>query len=1169
MKINVLMVIGCLAAASLPAQEYRGAISGTVTDQQGAAEPRAKIIATETRTGAKSTAISEDSGAYTIPFLTPGEYTISAEAPGFKKYARKGLTLSMGTQPVIDIRLEVGTLSESVTVTADAPLIESANGSLGQVITTQEVEDFPLNGRMPLMLANLALGAIATIEPGPVRPFDNGTPGGGVMLGGAPAGNNEILLNGAPNAAFTRQLAYSPPQDAVEEVRVTSFASDAAFGHTSGGTVNQVTKGGTNSFRGAAYDFVQVSKLDANSFFTNRAGTPNPAYHYNQYGLAVGGPVIIPKVFNGKNRLFWFFAWEGLKDSDPATSPIETGNPVNFATVPTAAERKGDFSALLNVNNSYTIYDPATGVASGTHTSRMPFPNNIIPTSRLNPIALNYLQFYPLPNAPGRADGLQNYVVNAVDSDKYDNELGRLDFNLSDKNKLSYDFRHSNRNQNKNPYFPNIATGTFLYRTNQGSSLDDVITISPTVVVDIRANWTRYIETHASPSDGFDPATLGFPSYIGGNSQSPVIPFLTFNSCSVSAGSASNFQCLGSSGNGVTTFDTYQLFATVVKLRRNHSFKVGADIRDSIESAFTPGNSAGTYTFKSKWTSAMENSTAAPLGQEFASFLLGLPDSGSFDLNSHSTAGSKYYAFFVQDDWRIRSNLTINLGLRWEHETPTVERFNRATNGFDPTAVNPISAAAAAAYAKNPVPQIPVDQFPALGGLTFASPSHRNVYNSKSSIFSPRFGFAWVPRALGSKTVIRGGFGVFVNPNGINGTLALNQQGFSQTTQFVATNDTYRTPAGSLSNPFPNGFVQPAGSSKGAGTFLGQQIAFFNPQALDSYSLRYDFSIQHQLPGQMVLEVAYIGNHSVHQPITNTQLDSIPRRYLSTSPTRDDATINLLTGTVQNPFQGLLPNSAALNGAMVPLGQLLAPFPQYPLGSGTTNGILLQDNFGGSSYYHSLNVRLQKRFTHGLTLINNFIWNKAIDKTTYLNDTDPAPEKRISGYPLREVLAATYQLPIGRGKLIDFGTRLGNSLLGGWSVNGILTLQSGPVLGWGNLIYYGGPLNFSPHNPNGPTFDIAQFNTVTMQQLANNIRTFDTQFNNLRRDSSKNLDVSMLKSFPLGERRYLQVRFESFNTTNRVTFGSPNLTATTTAFGTVGSQANTPRRIQMGARLVW
>ncbi|MBS1858005.1 MAG: carboxypeptidase regulatory-like domain-containing protein [Acidobacteria bacterium] len=1176
MKAGFLAAILLAVSVPLFSQENRGTISGSVTDSTGAAIAKAKIIAKETNTGVETTVNSESSGAYTIPFLALGEYSISAESPGFKKFTQTGITLSAGMHPVVDIRLEVGAITESVEVHEDAPILETANPTVGQVITGEEVENFPVNGRTPMMLANLAMGVISTYEPGPVRPFDNGAPNS-ISIGGAPSARNEVLLNGAPNAGFSNQMAYSPPQDAVTEVRTNTFQMDASYGHTMGGTVNLITKSGTNSLHGVAYIFNQTSALDANSFFGNAKGVGRPSYHQNQYGVNGGGPIFLPKVFDGRNKVFWYFAWEGMRDSDPATSPLETGNPENFTTVPTPAERQGDFSSLLTVNqrnpadkNNYTIYDPTTGVMAGTLVSRTPFPGNIIPQNRLNPIALKYMQYYPQPNTPGQANGLQNFVTNAIDSDGYDNELGRLDINATPRNRFSIDARHNFRNQNKNDYFGNPATGNFLYRINQGFGLDYIGTITPTTVAEVRGNWTRYEEHHFSPADSVDPASLGFPSYINANAKFPMLPYVVVGSTSISAGARAGFEPMGYNGDGTNYSDSYQIFADVVKIRGNHTMKVGTDGRMYRWSAYTFGNPSGSYTFTGNWTNSPAVSNTTVFGQDMAAFLLGLPNSGSFDMNTQSTVQGKYLAFFVNDDWRIRPNLTINLGLRWEHDFPEVERYNRTLDGFAPTAVNSISAAAAAAYALHPVAQIPVSQFTALGGPTFASANNRNVYDTKSAIFSPRFGFAWTPRALGNKTVIRGGFGILVDPLQLP---APYQPGFSQQTQMTVTTDNYLTPAATLSNPFPNGFVLPAGSSKGASTNLGQQISIFNPSVLNPYTVRWQLSIQRQLPFNMVLEVAYIGSHAMHLPITR-QLDYIPRQFLSTSLARDTANNTLLSGTVTNPFKGLLPNTSSLNGSTVALRQLLIPFPQYPVPgtpAATSNGIVEAYTNSGASYFQSLNVRLQKRFTNGLTLMNNFIWNKLIDRLAFINDSDPLPEKRISSdsRPLRNVLASTYQLPIGRGRRLNLQNRVVDFLVGGWGISGILTLQSGPVLGWGNYIYYGGPINLNTHQPNGLAFDTTQFNTIAAQQLVDNIRYFDQQFNNLRRDATKQLDATFSKSFKLNEKRYFQFRVEAFNVTNRVTFGGPQTNPTNSAFGTISSQANTPRRIESGLRLVW
>ncbi len=912
MKSKLLAAL-VVTSAALFAQETRGTISGTVTDPQGSAIAQARIVATEIKTGTKANAVSADSGAYTIPFLAQGDYQVSADATGFKQAIRQGVTLDAGGHPVVDFRLELGAASESVTIVADTSMIESASASIGQTVTTEEVEDLPVNGRTPMMLANLAMGVISTFEPGPVRPFDNGAPTS-ISMGGAPAGTNESLLNGSPNAGFGNAMAYSPPQDAVTQVRANAFESDASYGHTGGGVVNLITKSGTNEIHGAIYEFNQTSYLDANGFFTNRSGNPRPPYHYNQYGAVVGGPVIIPKLYNGKNRMFWLFSYEGLKDSDPANSPLETGSPVNYATVPTAAERMGDLSALLKAGSIYQIYDPNTATQTGTTITRQQFPNNIIPTSRLNPVSQALLKYFPLPNAPGSSNGLGNYIVNAVDSDGYDNELGRLDYNVSDNQRISFDAHHNYRLQNKNNYFNNIATGNILYRINQGVGLDDVYTLNATTVLDIRGSWMRYTEIHASPNDGFDLTSIGLPASLNSQVELRQLPNINFNSTSVSNGGESTFQNLGYNGDGTNIYDAFQLFGTLSKIHGNHSLKVGADIREYRWSAYTAGTPSGTFSFTNgSWTNGPNTtSAAAPLGQDFAAFLLGLPNSGSATYNAQSTSQSKYMSFFIQDDWRARGDLTINLGLRFEHETPTTERYNRATNGFDPTAMNSASAPAAAAYAANPVlaPYIPANQFKALGGLTFPSSNNPYLYDTKSSIFSPRVGVAWTPRKLGTGTVIRAGFGIFVFPIEIIGNgettsaLTLNQQGFSQSTTYTSSSNSNLSPANTLSNPFPTGLLPPTGSSAGPSTFLGQAITVLNPSISNPYSIRWNFSIQRQLPGQVVLEVAYIGNHSVKLPV-NTQLNYIPRQYLSTSVVRDAADQAVITFLGSNCCQSL------------------------------------------------------------------------------------------------------------------------------------------------------------------------------------------------------------------------------------------------------------------------
>ena len=550
------------------------------------------------------------------------------------------------------------------------------------------------------------------------------------------------------------------------------------------------------------------------------------------------------------------------------------------------------------------------------------------------------------------------------------------------------------------------------------------------------------------------------------------------------------------------------------------------------------------------------------MGQDLAAFLLGLPTSGSFDINGLRTNTAKYLAVFVQDDWRVRSNLTLNLGLRFEHDFPNYERYDRGVNGFDSTTANPIAAAAQAAYALHP-DVIPASQFKVLGGPLFASASNRALFTPQSEMFSPRFGFAWTP--AGGKTVIRGGGGVFMFP--INNP-SYNQPGFSQSTSLVASLDNFVTPYATLANPFPDGFQQPTGSSLGLTTNLGKSLSYYNPGIRNPYSIRWELSVQRELTRNLVAEIAYIGNHAVHLTL-DRNMDALPRQYLSTSIVRDQAdqdTINYLSLLVANPFAGLIPGQS-LNSATVSRQTLLTPFPQF-------TGLTLQSTNAASSYFQSMDVRLEKRTSHGLSLLANFTYSKLIAEDTYKNATDLIPEKRVASddRPLRLIISGSYNLPFGAGKWGDLHSRLGNRIVGGWVLNGIYTNQTGaPLTFSSNIAFYGGDIQNNPHpsNLDKPIFDTTHFNTVSSQQASNNIATFGTRYGSLRQDGAANVDLSAIKNTSITEKVNFQLRFEAFNALNRPEFDPPNLSVTSTTFGKITTQPNLPRSIQMAARLVW
>ncbi len=1276
----VLLLCGILLLASLlPAQETRATISGAVLDPSGAALPNVKITVTEVRTGVKNSTTADAAGQYNVPFLPPGEYEVRAEAAGFRPLARKGLQLTSSAHPIIDLTMQVGGNTETVEVTAEAPIIETANASVGASITTKQIEDLPLNGRNPMIIAQLALGVIATGNPNvPVSPFANAA-ASGWSIGGTPSQTSEIMIDGAPNATWDNRLAYAPPQEAVQEVKVKAFDGDAAFGHTGGGTINKVMRTGTNTFHGSAYYFMQPSDLAANNFFNNRAGIPVPDSKFNQWGGTAGGPVLLPKLFNGRNKLFWFFAMERITGSQPNTK---------FVTVPTAAERLGDFSSLLALGSNYQIYNPYSATTSGSTVTRQPFrcdaagnplpvnttsaigagygtqantgtACNKLPAALLNPIAQAYLQFYPAPNVTGAANGFGNYGNSSTTDDDFWNELGRLDWNMSQRSRLSFNIRHTDYIQSKNDYFKNnaAALASILTRPNWGGTVDEVYTLNSSTVLNVRGNYTTMRETHPSPMAGFDPSSLGYPGYLASKSAFVQMPRVEFapasssNTCGSDTGQATSFECLGPAGADLLPSKSFSLFGDVNKQWRTHTLKFGVDARKYVLDAQTFGNSVGRFVFGSGWTQSASNGAPAPLGQDFAAFLLGLPTSGQYDVNTRGTYTAYYTALFLQDDWRIKRNLTLNLGLRWDHDTPYAEKIGRTVNGFAFGTANPLAAAAIARYNAataaalgTTVNGAPVPAFTVNGGVTY--PTDGRIYDIDSNLVSPRIGFAWSPSMLHDKTVVRGGFGLFVQPIALanlnpvgsySSQPILTQEGFSQTTTLSqATNfavSATQVPV-TLSNPFPNGIQSPSGSANGLLTFLGQNVDFFNPQMKNPYSERWTFGFQHAITPSLVAEIAYIGNHSLHMPVSVTQLNGIPRQFLSTLANRDAALITKLTSTVPNPFQGLIPSVSSFNGATISVRQVLSPYPEFPVADSTSfsSGVTMRNANIGSSNFHSLNARVEKRLTGGLQIVSTFSWSKLMERDSYLNNTDSAPEKRISPFdrPFRFVSAVNYDLPIGRGKLLNL-EGWADRLLGGWRVNGIYTFQSGAPLLWmngstnnpgdyglcsaataqgtntaiagraalkglcvdesGNLLApaIALPAGFKvdPRSVDTPAFNTAYFVTgatpssvsgLTAAQVAAiqgtgqfqfHLRTFPSTFGDLRQDGQNNVDASVLKKFAITESSYFQFRLEAFNLMNHVSFGAPNVAVTNASFGTITTQANRPRQIQIGFRFVF
>ncbi len=1165
------------------AQESRGTISGTVTDPTGAAIPGAQVTATEVNSGTVSKTTSNGAGQYVLPFLLPGDYSITIEKEGFKKIVRSGIALNSTAHLVIDMTLQLGSAQQTVIVTAAAPLLNTASASVGQTITTNEVASLPLNGRTPMMLSELAIGVLPTGQPSQVHPFDNNG-AAAWSIAGTPSQTSEILMDGAPDELWNYTLAYSPPQSTVKQVSVQAFDTDAAFGHTQAGVINQVLKSGGNNIHGSLYEYGQVSALDANSYFNNQAGKPIAVTHFNQYGLEASGPVWIPHVFDGRNKLFWMFAWEGLQDSQPNT---------NIATVPTTAERTGDFSALLPVGcpdgyqngnsaicangnpNPYQLYNPYSATDVNGKIVRTPIQNNVLANAGLqvNPIAANYLKYYPQSNTTGGPDGFQNFISSVPSIDDYNNFLGRLDFNIGAATHVFFDFRHNLRTQSKNNYFNDAATGESLNRSNWGSTLDAVHTFNASTVLDVRFNWTYFLQAEGEPSDGMSPSTLGFPSLLAQNSEHLQMPFIEFGSC----GSQTSYQCLGGSAYSRFPSNSYQLFAELMKTIGNHSLKFGVDARQYRLGAAAYKYASGRFQFKTNWVQQSSSSAPPTFGGDLASFLIGLPTGGEFDNNAINSFYTYYVAGFVQDNWRVNNNLTLNMGLRYDFNTPYYDKHGAVVNGFDTTTPSPIAAQAEAAYAANPIPQIPADQFKVNGGLTFPSSHDGAYYQGDSNWLSPRFGFAWTPSWLNDKTVVRGGFGMFVSqytianldPNGKwSSNPIVDNEGFSAKTSFVATNNNYVSPYATLSNPFPNGINKPTGSSLGLGTYLGQSISYLDPHPTNPYSLRWNIGFQQTITPNTMFEMDYVGNHMVHMPVSTRQLNYIPLQYLSTATSRDQTVINELSKTVTNPFHDLVPGTS-LNGKTTSVAQLVSPFPQFP-----NNGVTEDNPTVGQSFFNALDARIEHRMSHGLWLVANYSWSKLETQDVYLNPTDAKPNKHISPFDFTNhiVIGATYDLPIGRGKALNLTNRWANEFLGGWVINGIYTWQTGPPVYWTtDMVTTGQQIQFNSRETakgvsaiNPDAFVLGSAN-----QFEYHLRTFPLTISSIRSNGINNLDSSVLKNFPIHGKAYFQLRFETFNTLNHPMFGGPNVDPTSSKFGQITSQANTSRQVQIAGQIIF
>jgi len=1142
-KVGIVLLMAC--AILLNAQESRGVITGRVSDRSDSAIPGVEVRASHVETGIVTNAVSGASGAFRLPFLTPGIYQVTAEFTGFKKLTIDQVEVRVGETLDLPVRLELGNVSETVEVNGSAPLLETGTASVGTFMDQRRVQDLPMRGGNPMELARLAPQVVNLTN---LRAMKASSPSGTsqISVAGGARFNTEFQIDGITNTTADLgdgrlRVAFIPPSSAISEFRMEVSPYDAAFGHTSGATVNISTKSGTNDLHGDLRYWFRNSALDAPNWFENRNGTKPAVYQDNRYGVSAGGPLSIPKLYSGRNRTFWFYAYEGNQWGRPTS----TTN-----TVPTLAERRGDFSALLAIpqGTRYQIYDPAsTRAVGGGRFQRDPFAGNILPASRLDAVGLNLVRLFPEPNIAGRNDGSNNHYYVDVRKQEYNTHMGRFDHQFREGHRLFFRIHNYDWRSGQDRY--GSPQGRFNTRSaRKGLALDDVLLLSPTLVLNLRYGFTYGDMGETRDTQGIDLATLGFSR----NLTSLLDPART----TVPRVRMGPFSPLSewNNGDGANSSFTHTILVNATQSRGPHSLRYGFDGR--LYRGFgtrTPLGNSPDLNYSNAFTRGpMDNSAQAPIGQELASMLLGIPD-GQMDRTATSAFQDKYVGLFLQDDWRINSRLTLNAGLRYELESPITERFDRLVAGYDFLTANPIEAQARAAYARSPLPELSAADFRVTGGLTFAGTGGRgrSPFRGEKNNFLPRIGLAY---KLGSSTVVRAGYGIYYDSLGVNKTTA-QQTGFSQSTPIRASLDNGLSFVATNANPFPQGLIEARGAAGGLATSLGQGFTFYDPNLRHAYSQRWSFALQHMLPGQVLIEPGYTANRGTRLGVTR-ELNALPNQYLSTSAVRDETRIASLSQVFPNPFFGLAPSYTGT----ITRANLLRPYPQF----GNLTAIVPD----GYSWYHSMQLRAERRLRNGLSIQGSYVWSKFMEAQDYLNPADARPYESLSDTdrPHRITISGIWEIPLGRGRRL--GGQMAKAmdfLVGGWQLNGVSIMQSGPPLGFGNALLTTDiravPLAGDLRSVDR-WFNTDVFVRDASRQFQQKYRQFPLRFGGVRADGQRGSDWSLFKAFPVTERVKVQFRAELYNAYNQASFNSPNTNPTSGAFGTVTDTASEAKNWQ-------
>ncbi len=1118
------------------AQDFRATLQGTVTDPQAASVGNATITVRNTETSVERTVTTTEDGFYSFPYLLAGTYSLSVKSAGFRTEVRDKITLNVSQVLREDVALTIGEASETIRVEASGATIETDSTSLGTAIRTEIRDNLPLKGRSSLFMFTLTPGVVNNRYGEDTRPNDTIT---NVLFSanGAPVAATDVFVDGVANTInINRGVNISqwvPSVDSIGEFKLEVGSLSAEFGRSGGSMTNMAIKSGTNQIHGTMYEFFRNSKLDANQFFQRGQGRKLAAFGSHTYGFGVGGPVLIPKLYDGRNRTFFFSTFEGSKE----------GNAIDFTgSSPTAKMRTGDFSEV-----SAVIYDPFSVATAGGIPTRTPFAGNIVPPSRQDPVGQKIMSFYPTSNrAP--ASATQPWVNNFSFGGKWPRSYNMLALKFDHKVNDRYTtFVRMNTGTALLIFpfqFDGIATDgrNIVNRPHFGVSWGNTFLLSPRRTVDLRFGYARAKEDNKPWSDAFDMSSLGLPaSYIGGL-QTKGFPIIRTNGIMNLAGSG----FINDPGY------TYTFQPSMFQQQGKHLIKIGADLRLFYGNFFRNTAPGGTFSFTNQWTNGPRADT--PLGTTgfpLASLLLGTPVSGSVDKNTGVSILNKYYAFFVQDDYRLTSKLTLNLGLRYEYETPRTERYDRATRGFDRAAKYNLGGVAAS------------------GGLAYAGTggASRGIYNPDRNNFAPRLGVAYT---ISPKMVLRAGYALNYVP--IVGSV--DAVGFSVTTPMVVSQNGIDV-VNRLSNPFPTGLLTAAGKAAGAQTLVGQAISYVDPGDRTPIYHTWNLNIQRQLFAGSVFQAGYIGGRGIHLTSEVAIGNNITENINQVDPSFLSQGTALLD-VVNNPYFGAIA-TGVVAGRTVQRQQLLRPYPQF---QNITRNL---PAFGNSSY-HSMQMKFETRSYKGLTTIVSYTIAKNLsDVAPYQNTYNRRVERSPAAFdvPQRLTTTVSWDVPVGRGKIVgkDMNKVL-DAAIGGWNIAMFNTFQSGFPLSFGvnaNTLFLAGAGGQRPNVIGDPNAGISgsvqsrllrYFNTQAFAQPANfTFGNAPARASWLRNPGMNNYNLTLTKQFAITERVKLNLRASSFNLMNHPVFGSPNTTFGVAQFGQISSQANISRQTEVVMRL--